>query len=234
MGAFVDLYRSAIGKKALMAASGLALFGFVLVHMLGNLKLYQGPEKLNAYAGWLREIGMPALPYGGALWIARLVLLGAVVVHILAAYQLTVLSRRARPIGYKSLVAKTDYASRTMRWGGFIILLFVIYHLAHLTWGTVHPAFTPHESGADGHNVYFAYENVVAGFQVWWVSAFYMLAQLCLGLHLYHGLWSTLQSLGLPSQSEQPWRHRVALVFALVVTIGNLSFPIAVMGGWVQ
>ncbi len=218
-----------------MAVSGVVLFGFVLVHMAGNLKLSQGPEKLNGYAAWLREVGTPALPPSGLLWIARLVLVVAVVAHVVSAYQLTRISRRARPERYRvRRYVTADYASRTMRWGGVIILFFVIYHLMHLTWGNVHPDFQPHVVAADGSDRYFAYQNVVAGFSVWWVSAFYMLAQLCLGLHLYHGLWSMLQTLGLARQSRQPWRRRMAAAFAVVVTLGNLSFPIAVLGGWVR
>lgn len=234
MGRLRDLYHSAVGKKALMAVSGIVLFGFVLVHMAGNLKLYQGAEKLNAYAAWLRQIGVPLLPESGALWVARLVLLAAVGVHIVAAYQLTRLNQRARPVGYRDRSAvEASYASRTMRWGGVIILLFVVYHLLHLTWGTVHPDFVHPEVAAGGETEYDVFHNVVTGFRVWWVSGFYIVAQLALGLHLYHGLWSLFQSLGLPHQSAQPWRRRVAAVFALVVTVGNVLFPISVLGGWV-
>ena len=235
MGVLRELFASTLGKKAVMAVSGLVLFGFVLVHMAGNLKLYQGPEKLNTYAAWLREIGTPALPHSGLLWIARLVLLVAVVAHMVSAYQLTARSRRARPERYRvRRYVRADYASRTMRWGGVIIALFVVYHLLHLTWGTVHPDFQHPVVAADGTERYFAYQNVVAGFSVWWVSAFYMLAQVFLGLHLYHGLWSVLQTLGLERQSRQPWRRQVAAAFAVIVTAGNLSFPIAVLGGWVR
>ncbi len=235
MSGLKDFYSSTLGKKAVMAGSGILLFGFVLTHMAGNLKLYQGAEKMNGYAAWLRELGTPMLPESGALWILRLGLLAAVVAHVAAAYQLTRLQRMARPVRYKSRATiKADYASRTMRWGGVIILLFIIYHLAHLTWGNVHPDFQHPAVGADGKVEYFAYQNVVSGFSVWWVSAFYMLAQVCLGLHLYHGLWSMFQTLGVPDLSRQSWRRKFALVFALVITLGNLSFPIAVMGGLVR
>lgn len=231
----LELYRSAVGKKALMAGSGVVLFGFVLIHMIGNLKLYLGPEKINYYAGWLREAGYPVLPHAGALWIFRIVLLAAVVIHFVSAYQVTMMSRRARPVGYKSRrTVRADFASRTMVWGGVIILLFVVYHLFHLTWGTVHPDFMPHTVGDHGEVQFFAYQNIVSGFQIWWVSGFYILANLCLGFHLYHGLWSMLQSLGLERQSEQPWRRRFAAAFALVVTLGNLSFPISVLTGLVE
>ena len=136
MSFLFSLYRSDVGKKAIMAVTGIMLFGFVLVHMLGNLKLYQGPEKLNAYAHWLREVGSPVLPHSGLLWIARLVLLGAVLLHVTAATQLTLKSLRARPQRYRQRVAiQSTYAARTARWSGLIIALYVVYHLAHLTWG---------------------------------------------------------------------------------------------------
>ena len=219
-----DFYNSAVGKKALMAVTGLLLFGFVFGHMVGNLKLYQGAEKLDAYAEWLREVGTPALPPSGVLWIARIGLLGAVVLHILSATQLTLANRRARPVSYrKRKSVKADYASRTMVWGGVIIALFVVYHLAHFTWGSAwaHPDFVPGS----------VYHNVVAGFQVWWVSAFYIVAQIALGFHLYHGLWSLFQSLGLNNPRFNSWRRVFAWTFALVISAANISFPIAVLTG---
>ena len=226
MSGLSNFYRSAVGKKALMAASGIMLFGFVLVHMLGNLKLYQGPEKLNAYAEWLRDVGSPALPHSGVLWIARLVLLAAVGIHVVTATQLTLLNRRARPQKYQQReVLEATYASRTVRWGGVIIGLYVVYHLAHLTFGWSHPDFIPGD----------VYHNVVSGLQVWWVSGIYIVAQIALGFHLYHGLWSMFQSLGWWSSSQpQDWRRRFAQVFAWVITIGNLSFPLAVLAGLVK
>lgn len=214
-----------MGKKVLMAVTGVMLFGFVLGHMLGNLKLYQGQEKLNKYAEWLREIGDPALPYGSVLWIARIVLLVAVAIHIDAAVKLTLRNRRARPTSYSARnYAAADYAARTMRYSGVIIVAFIVYHILHLTFGVTHPEF-------DGHNVY---GNVVAGFQIWWVAAAYMVANLLLGLHLYHGLWSMFQTLGLNSPQGDSLRRAFAVGFAALVTLGNLSFPIAVLTGIVS
>ncbi len=226
MSWFLSLYRSAVGKKAVMAVTGIILFGFVLVHMLGNLKIYQGAQKLNAYAEWLRNLGAPALPHEGALWIFRLVLLGAVGLHILAATQLTLINLKARPLNYRDRKAiQASYASRTMRWGGVIILLFVVYHLAHLTLGTAHPDFVSGD----------VYHNVVIGFQVWWVSAFYIVAQIALGFHLSHGLWSMFQSLGWwEPEDSKDWRRTFATVFAWVITVGNISFPLAVLAGVVS
>lgn len=219
------LYRSAIGLKAAMALSGIVLFGFVLGHMAGNLKLYLGPEAINHYAEWLREAGTPLLPPSGLLWIARVGLLAAVAVHIGAAWKLTLINRRARPQDYVARgVVQATYASRTMRWGGVIVLLFVLYHLADLTFGWVNPDFVPGD----------VYHNVVAGFSVWWVSAFYMLGQVALAFHLYHGLWSLFQSLGWNHPAYNGWRRRFAATFALVVAAGNLSFPLAVLSGLVS
>jgi len=225
MAWFPDLYRSAVGKKAVMAATGIILFGFVLGHLLGNLKLYLGPEALNSYSRFLRTAGEPVVPANVLLWVVRLVLIAAVTLHVLAAWQLSRASRAARPDAYVAgSRIHTTYASRTMRWGGVIILLFVIYHLLHLTWGTVHPAFVPGD----------VYHNVVAGFQVWWVSLFYVAAQVALGFHLYHGLWSMFQSLGWNHPRFNLWRNGFAHAFAWLITVGNISFPVAVLSGLVH
>lgn len=223
----LDFARSAVGKKAIMAVTGLILFGFVFGHMVGNLKLYYGLDAdgryaLDVYAEGLRELGKPILGHGQLLWIARLGLLAAVGLHIWAAVSLTLQNRRARPVDYVGRkVVQAGYAERTMRWGGVILLLFVIYHLAHLTWGNAHPSFVP---GA-------VHANVVAGFQVWWVSLFYIVAQVALGFHLFHGLWSLFQSLGWSHPLWDPWRRCFAVVFSLVVSVLNISFPVAVLTG---
>jgi succinate dehydrogenase / fumarate reductase cytochrome b subunit len=225
MAWFPDLYRSAVGKKAVMAATGIVLFGFVLGHLVGNLKLYLGPEAINTYADFLRRAGEPVLPAGTLLWSVRLLLILCVALHVDAAWRLTRLSRAARPRPYLSRTRiHTAYASRTMRWGGVIILLFVIYHLLHFTWGTVHPSFVPGD----------VYHNVVTGFQVWWVAAFYVAAQVALGFHLYHGLWSLFQSLGWNHPRFNLWRDGFAHAFAWAITLGNVSFPLAVLGGLVR
>ena len=225
MAWFTDIYRTAVGKKAVMAVTGIILFGFVLVHMIGNLHLYEGPRYMNEYGQFLRQVGAPAIPPHGALWIARAVLLGAVVLHIWAAWQVTRMSQAARPSRYEhQRKIHTSYASRTMRWGGVIVLLFVIYHLLHFTAGSVHPDFREGEP----------YHNVVAGFRIWWVSLFYIVANVALGFHLYHGVWSLFQSLGWNHPRFNRWRDTFAHTFAWVVTIGNVSFPIAVLTGLVR
>lgn len=208
-----------------MAVTGIVLFAYVVLHMLGNLKLYQGAESLNAYAEWLREVGTPALPYAGLLWIVRGVLLVAVALHTVAAIQLTLVNAKARPTNYtKTIRVETNYAARTMRWSGVIILLFVVYHLLHLTWGTAHADFKPGD----------VYHNVVTGFQSPWVSTTYIAAQLALGAHLYHGLWSMFQSLGWYHPRFNHWRTVFAATSAGLITAGNVSFPVAVWTGLVS
>lgn len=219
----LELYSSAIGKKYVMAISGIILMAYVFLHMVGNLKLYLGATELNEYAEWLRAIAYPALPHGGALWIMRVILLVAFVLHIHAAYSLTVMNRRARPDSYRSPrdYVAADFASRTMRWTGIIILLFVIFHLMDLTWGTANPAF---ERGD-------VYGNVIASFQRVPVSIIYIVANLALGLHLYHGAWSLFQSLGWNNRRFNHWRRYFAIAFAVVVAAGNITFPLAVLLG---
>ncbi len=224
MRSVIGLYSTSVGKKILMAVTGIVLFGFVFLHMIGNLKIFQGPEKYDAYARFLRTVGEPALGEGQALWIFRIVLLAAVGVHILAAAELTLRSLRARGIPYK--VKKDlsfDYASRTMRWGGVILAAFVIYHLMHLTFGTAHHDFSDS-----------VYRNVVTGFQRWPVSLAYIAAMVPLALHVYHGLWSATQTLALDNPRLEPWRRPVAAGIALVLAAGNISMPIAVLAGIVK
>ncbi|MFQ5846786.1 MAG: succinate dehydrogenase cytochrome b subunit [Candidatus Methylomirabilales bacterium] len=225
MASVGDFYRSAVGKKAVMAVTGIALFGYVLLHMLGNMKLYLGRESLNHYAEYLRVMGEPFFPYGTLLWIVRIILLVAVGLHILAAIQLTLMNQQARPLGYEQRrTVAASYAARTMRWGGVILVLFVIYHLLDLTWGTVNTGFIPGD----------VYHNVVMSFQRWPVAGFYIVAQLALGLHLYHGLWSLFQSLGWNHPRFNHWRRNFAIAFAWLITVGNISFPVAVLTGWIS
>ena len=209
---------STIGRKVVMALTGLVLFGFVVAHMVGNLQVYLGPTKLDEYGAALRKL--PAL-----LWALRLGLLAAAAGHVWAATSLTLSNRAARPIGYRQTrYQESSYASRTMRWSGVILLLFIVYHLLHFTIGTVHPSFV---EGAVNH-------NFVAGFRVPWVSAFYILAMLCLGMHMYHGVWSMLQTLGLSHPRYNPLRQAVAGAITVAVVVGNISMPLAVLAGWIR
>lgn len=217
-----SLFATAVGKKYAMAISGLVLMGYVLLHMVGNLKIYFGAESLNKYAEWLREIGEPALPREWLLWGMRIVLLAAVFVHIYAAYSLTVMNRRARPVQYVSKrdFVAADFASRTMRWTGIIVVLFVVWHLLDLTWGTTNPDFVSGD----------VYHNVIASFERIPVAIAYVIANLALGVHLYHGAWSLFQSMGWYGS----WRRTFSIAFAGVVVAGNVSFPLAVMFGVVN
>jgi len=225
---FGNFYRSAIGKKAVMAVTGVILFGWIFAHMAGNLKLFLGSEALNHYAEWLRDLGAPIFPHESVLWITRVLLIVAVIFHIHSAYALTMMNRNARPIGYADRdYVKGTYAARTMRWGGVIILLFVFYHLAHLTFGG---NVAPPSQFIHGD----VYHNVVTGFQVWWVAAIYIVANLALGLHLYHGLWSMFSSLGLTNPRFELWRRTFATLFAVVITAANISFPLSVLTGFVH
>lgn len=223
MRRLLALSHSTIGKKILMAASGAVLVLFVIGHMAGNLKAFQGAEKFDAYAEFLRDAGAPIFGHGQLLWVARIALLASVGVHILAAWQLTRTSLTARPVRYRrSLTPEAStYASRTMRWGGVILLLFVIYHLMHFTFGNAHPDFV---AGA-------AYHNVVVGFQSWPVVAAYVVAMVALGLHLYHGVWSSLQTLGANHPRYNSLRRPLAVVIAGLVVVGFLAVPAGVVAG---
>jgi succinate dehydrogenase / fumarate reductase cytochrome b subunit len=213
----MGFFASSIGKKVVMAVTGLALFGFVVAHMLGNLQVYLGPAALNAYAEGLRKL--PAL-----LWAMRVGLLLAAALHVWSAYGLTRMNLEAREQGYRERASRAStYASRTMRWSGVILLLFVVYHLLHFTFGarSVHPRFVPGD----------AYHNFVTGFQNPLVSAFYILAMLALGLHMYHGVWSMMQTLGLSHARYNRWRHAFAATMTVLVVGANVSFPLAVLTG---
>jgi succinate dehydrogenase cytochrome b subunit len=225
MNWFLSIYRSPVGKKAVMAVTGILLFGFVLGHMLGNLKIFLGQAEYQAYADGLRTLGAPLFPHGSLLWIVRLVLLAAVALHIHAALTLWLLAKRARPRDYsRREVVQLDYAARTMRYGGVILLLYVIYHLMDLTWGTVHPGFAEHD----------VYHNVIGSFSVPWVAGVYIVANAVLGFHLYHGLWSLFQSLGWNHPRYNPWRRACAVVFSLFVSLGFIAVPVAVLTGLVR
>ncbi len=217
--------RSLVGTKILMAVSGAILLAYLVLHMLGNLKIFQGPEHFNAYAEGLRTVGAPFLGRGWALWIVRSGLIVAVLVHIWSAIVVTRASWAARPEGYQTLaLVETTYAARTMRWGAVIIVLYVIYHLLDFTFGRLNPGFEP-------GNVY---RNVVAGFQVVPVALGYVVANIVVGLHVYHGLWSAFQTLGLNRPPVDRWRRTVAAAFAVALTTGYVIVPVAVLTGGVR
>jgi succinate dehydrogenase / fumarate reductase cytochrome b subunit len=224
----VVLWGTMVGKKVVMAVTGVVLVGFVVAHMLGNLKIFLGAEAIDTYAVFLRTMGEPLFPSSALLWVARIVLLTCVALHITAAVQLTRMNWAARPQAYdtKRSIA-TTYAARTMRWSGVILALFIVFHLLHLTGGMV--GFQP------GEFVHLSvYHNVVAAFSVWYVSLFYIVAMACLCLHLDHGIWSMLQTLGWNNARTTSALQALSRVVALVVFVGFISVPVAVLAGWLR
>lgn len=222
----VAIYRSSIGKKALMAVTGLIWIGYVILHMYGNLKVFQGSEHFNEYAEGLRYLGAPIFGYLHLLTIARIVLVAAILVHIWAAYSLFAMARTARPTSYASRrVVQANYASVTMRYGGVVILLFIIYHLAHLTWGlnAVHSDYIRGD----------AYHNLVSGFQSLPVVIIYLVALVALALHLFHGTWSMFQTLGLNDHNWDGAFRALAWLLAIVVPLGFAVVPLAVQFGMI-
>jgi succinate dehydrogenase / fumarate reductase, cytochrome b subunit len=210
-------WQTTVGKKAIMALTGGILFLFVIGHLAGNLQVFEAPEKINRYAAFLKSV--PAL-----LWSARVVLLISVVLHIWSSFELWLLQRQARPIKYvKKENIHSTYASRTMMWSGPIILAFVIWHLLQFTLGAVHPGAPFSEQNV--------YNNVVLGFEVWPVALFYIIAMIMLCCHLYHGLWSMFQSLGINHPVYTPWIQVLAKVVAIAIAIGYISIPVAVLAG---
>jgi succinate dehydrogenase / fumarate reductase cytochrome b subunit len=212
-------FGSTVGKKVVMAVTGLILFGFVIGHMVGNLTVYLGPKAMNEYAEFLHSF-----LHGGGIWLARLVLLGATAGHLWAMTSLTLVNNAARPVPYKQVTHRAStYASRAMRWSGVLLLAFVLFHLLHLTTGNVHPQFVPGD----------AFHNLTVGLKVAPVAFFYLLANLALGMHLFHGASSMLQTLGLNHARYNALRNTVSTGVALVVVVGNLSFPVSILAGLV-
>ncbi|MFJ8862277.1 succinate dehydrogenase [Streptomyces sp. NPDC102451] len=219
------LWDSSVGKKTIMAVSGLIMLGYLAVHMLGNLKIFFGSDEFNHYAHWLRTLGEPFLHYEWALWIVRVVLVVAVVLHAVSAYQLSRRDLRARPTAYVHKKARSSYATRTMRYGGIILALFIVWHILDLTTGTVH-------SGGfqSGH----PYQNVLDTFSTWYGNVIYIVAVLALGLHVQHGFWSAAQTLGAGSATRDRVLKTLANLLAAVLTVGFISVPVAVMTGLVS
>jgi succinate dehydrogenase / fumarate reductase, cytochrome b subunit len=220
MAGIRSFYGSMVGKKVVMGITGLIGVGFVIVHALGNLLVFRGPDAINSYSRFLKSTGE-------ILWTLRIILIIAVILHVIAAIQLTRQSRAARTIGYAKHEAQAaTIASRTMRWGGALLLVFIVLHILHFTTGTIRPAgnFT-HED---------VYANVVMSFRIWWVSLFYVISMVALGLHLYHGAWSSVRSIGVSPRSTQPLHRRVSLVIAVFVWAALTSIPLAVLAGIVR
>ena len=213
-------WQSTIGKKIVMAVTGIVMVGFVIGHVTGNLLVFRGAQHMNDYAAFLKSLG-------GLLWLVRAALLAAVILHTIAAIQLTRRAAVARPVGYHSRDPQVStVASRTIRWGGLLLAIFIVLHLLHFTTGSLRPA------GTFSHTD--VYGNVVASFRIWWVTALYLVAMVALGLHLYHGTWSSIRTLGLTRRSADPLHRRAAAALAVLVYLGFSVIPLAVLLGWVR
>ena len=218
MGWIGGFYRSTIGRKIVMAVSGIVLVVYVIGHMTGNLLAFQGRARLDAYAHFLQS----SAPI---LWTVRSVLLLATMLHVHSAWSLTRDARAARPAGYaRREVLSSTMGSRTMRWGGVLLLVFIVYHLLHFTTGTVHPDFVRGQ----------VYDNLVTGLSVPAVAVFYLVAMLALALHLSHGVWSLFQTLGVSHPHLERGRRGLAIVLAIVVPAGFAAIPLAVLLGWLR
>jgi succinate dehydrogenase / fumarate reductase cytochrome b subunit len=218
MNRVVGFYGTTVGKKVLMAVTGLILFAYVVAHMLGNFQIYIGEDQINAYAALLHKSA-------AFLWTARSVLLFCVLVHIVAAVQVWLRNRASRPVKYRVFrPPAVDYAARTMVWSGPIIALFVVYHILHFTTGQAHPDF---------HHLQ-PFHNVIVAFSVWWVAGIYIVANLLLAVHLYHGVWSLFQSMGWDHPTYGPLRRCFAVLAATIIGAGNISIPLAVLTGVVH
>ena len=207
-------FASTVGKKIVMAVSGLIMVGYVILHMAGNLQIFEGAARLNTYSAFLHG------PANEALWIIRVVLIVALIAHVVSAYQLTIIDRAARPVLYvKREMQVATVASRTMRIGGVLLLLFIVLHVLHFTTLTLQPA--PLVEGD-------VYANVIASFRIWWVTLFYVVAMIALGFHLYHGAWSSVRTLGYERGRLDPFRRPVAIALAIIIWAGFTLVPVAV------
>ena len=210
-------YSAAIGKKIVMGVTGLIGVGFVMLHMAGNLLAFRGPEAINAYAHFLASTGE-------LLWVLRLVLIGAVILHIIAAYQLTMQNRAARPLGYvKREPQVSTWGARTMRWTAVLLLVFIPLHIMHFT----NPGWRP-EGIFEKSDVF---TNIVMSFRIWWIMLFYVVSMFALGLHLYHGAWSSVRSIGASQPSSNPQHRTVAMAVTMIIWLGFTAVPVAVFFG---
>ena len=221
----LTLYRSTIGKKMIMAVTGLMLVGFVIAHMAGNLQVFLGPAKINGYAAFLKSTGE-------LLWLARIGLLAALLLHVTMALQLTQIAKRARPVDYTTRKPQVStLASRSMRWGGVLLLAFIVFHLLHFTTGNLFPVAS---TGGSWFSETDVYNNVISAFRVPWVALLYIVVMFFLMLHLFHGAWSSVRTLGLAKPTPRPLERRIATGIAIVVWLGFTAVPVAVFLGVIR
>lgn len=223
----LSFYRSTIGKKIIMAVTGLIGVGFVILHMAGNLQVFIGSAKLNAYGAMLHG------PLAELTGLLRIVLIVSVVLHVTMAVQLTRISAAARPIEYQRRQPQAaTLASRTMKWGGVLLLVFIVVHILHFTTETIDPGGWRGMTDAQGNRD--VYGNIIASFRIWWVAAFYIVSMMALGLHLFHGAWSSVRTLGYAKSSAHPLHRRIALAVAVIVWLGFTLVPVGVIAGIVR
>jgi succinate dehydrogenase / fumarate reductase cytochrome b subunit len=216
---------NSVVKKVVMAVTGIIMILYLIAHMIGNLHAFQGPQAYNDYATWLRTFGEPALPKRTILTAIEIVLTVSVLAHMWAAFSLWLQAKRARPQGYvKRRAIQQSYASRTMRWGGVIILAFIVYHLLDMTTGTVNLADDRSEP----------FNRLVASFTNPWVTAFYVISLVLLGMHLRHGVWSATQTLGQSNKRRERTVNAAATGFAVLLIAGFLVVPLAIAIGAVR
>jgi succinate dehydrogenase / fumarate reductase cytochrome b subunit len=223
----VSFYRSTIGKKIIMGVTGLIGIGFVILHMAGNLQVFIGQSKLNDYGAMLHG------PLNELTWLLRIVLIVAVILHVTMAVQLTQRSAAARPIGYQKKVPQAaTLASRTMKWGGVLLLVFIVVHILHFTTETIDPGGA--RGAVDVHGNRDVYSNIVASFHIWWVALFYIVAMMALGLHLFHGAWASVRTLGYAKPSPNPLHRKIAAAIAVIVWLGFTLVPVGVLVGLIK
>jgi succinate dehydrogenase cytochrome b subunit len=227
MNSLAAFYRSTIGKKIIMGVTGLIGVGFVILHMAGNLQAFIGQSKINSYGALLHG------PLAELTWLLRIVLIVSLILHVMMAYQLTQRSNAARPVAYQKREPQVaTLASRTMRWGGVLLLVFIVFHILHFTTETVDPGGWRGMTDSEGHRD--VYGNIIASFRIWWVSAFYVVSMIFLGLHLYHGAWSSVRTLGYAKPSGHPLHRTIALGVAVVVWLGFTLVPVGVIVGLIR
>src|SRR4051812_19064955 len=210
-----------------MAVTGLIWVGFVILHMAGNLQAFLGAEKLNNYAAMLHG------PLEEVVWLQRVLLFVALVLHVLMAWQLTRRAANARPVDYKMRTPQVSTtSSRLMRWGGVVLLIFIVLHILHFTTRTIGPLGFGNATDEMGR--FDLYHGVVRSFRIWWVSALYVGAMIFLGFHLWHGAWASIRTLGYAKPSDDPLKRRIAAGLATVVWVGFILVPIGVLVGFIQ
>ncbi|WP_051855086.1 succinate dehydrogenase [Streptomyces sp. NRRL B-1347] len=220
-----SVWDSTVGKKTVMAVSGLIMLLYLVAHMIGNLKIFFGPGDFNHYAHWLRTLGGPVMRWEWTLWVIRVVLVVSVVAHAVSAYQLSKRDIKARPTKYVHKKPRSSYATRTMRWGGIIVGLFIVWHILDLTTGTAHPGEYEH---------LHPYQNVIDTFSTWYGNVVYIVAVVAVGFHVRHGFWSAAQTLGVGSATRDRALKTLANGLALLLTAGFVSVPVGVMTGVVS